>query len=154
MFGHRYFGTRYFGQRYWGGIGAAVAPQEDIGIGAGSTWRKRLADEDETRDKRWKRRRAQLEKISRLVDGIEAAIPSDVPEAQVIRDASEAVEKAADKLAEDVPPQAFDYAGLARLAARAEAAVRQAEDALARYEARKRREMDELDDEDVLLLLG
>lgn len=119
-------------------------------IGAGSIWRQA----DENRDKRWKRRREQLEKISRLVDGIEAAIPSDVPEAQVIRDASQAIEKAADKLAEDVPSRAYDYAGLARLAAQAEAAVRQAEDALARYEARRRRELDEQDDEDVLLLLA
>ena len=130
---------------------APEPPQdEDIAIGAGSIWR----DEDENRDKRWKRRRQQLEKISRLVDGISEEIPADVPEAQVVREAEEAVEEAADKLAEDTPPEFFDYAGLARLAQRAETAVREAEDALARYEARKRRELEEADDEDVLLLLG
>lgn len=134
--------------------GQDAPPAEDIAIGAGSGYHKRYADEDRERDKRWKKRRAQLEKISRLVDGIEAAVPSDVPEAQIVRDAAEAVEKAADKLAEEAPPQFYDYAGLARLAQRAETAVREAEDALARYEARKRREMEDQDDEDVLLLLA
>jgi hypothetical protein len=132
-----------------------AAPVQDIaiGIGAGSLWRQRLVQEDENRDKRWKRRRQQIEKISRSIEGIEEAIPSDVPEAQIVREAAQAVEKAADKLVEDVPAPVFDYAGLARLAQRAEAAVRQAEDALARYEARRRRELEEQDDEDVLLLM-
>ena len=133
---------------------AADQQQEDFPIGAGSIWGKRLADEDESRDRRWRKRRAQLETISRLVDGIADEIPADVPEAQVVREAEQAVEKAAVKLAEDVPPSAFDYAGLARLVARAEASVSQAEDAYHRYVARKRREIEEQDDEDVLLLLG
>ena len=152
MFGHRYFGARYFGQRYWGGIGAAAPEQEDFPIGAGSIWGKRLADEDESRDRRWRKRRAQLETISRLVDGIADEIPADVPEAQVVREAEQAVEKAAVKLAE--PTRAFDHAGLARLVGRAEASVSQAEDAYHRYVARKRRELEEADDEEVLLLLG
>lgn len=141
------WGTSWFGAQ-------TPTPDDIFPIGAGSIWRRRLSEEDETRDKRWKRRRQQLETISRLVDGIEDKVPDDVPEAAVVREAAQAVEEAADKLAEDVPPQAFDYAGLARLAARAEASVRQAEDALARYEARKRREIEDADDEDVLLLLA
>jgi hypothetical protein len=124
----------------------------DIGIGAGSYWKKRLAEEDESRDRRWQQRRKQLEKISRLVDGISDEVPSDVPEAQVIKQAEERIEEAANKLSD--PPQFTDYKALAAAVRRAEAALRQAEAAYQRYEARKRRELDEQDDEDVLLLLA
>lgn len=151
MFGHRYFGARFFGPRYFGDGGA---PSDiPLSIGAGSLWRKRVAEDDQIRDKRWRKRRQQIEKISRLVDGISEELPSDVPEATIIREAEAAVEKAADKLVEDAPPQFFDYRGLAAAVAQAQRAMRDAETALQRYEARKRQELIDQDDEDVLLLL-
>ena len=158
MFGHGYLGAGYFGSG-WFGPGAADAPEppdDDIAIGAGSIWdwKKRLAEDDRDRSKRWQQRRKQLERISNLIDGIKEELPSDVPEAQVARKAEVAVEKAADRLTQQVPMPAFDWRSLADEVRKAESALRQAEQALTRYELRKRRELDEQDDEDVLLLLG
>lgn len=132
------------------------AVPEDIAITPGSYWnyRKRIEEDEQERDERWRRQRERIEKVSRLIDGVTDKLPDDVPEAQVAKRAEAAVEKAAEKLVEDVPPPAFDYAGLAQRVKAAEHAVRQAEQALQRYEARKRREMEEQDDEDVLLLMA
>jgi predicted GIY-YIG superfamily endonuclease len=150
MFGHRYFGGRYFGPRYFGDGGDQSA-STDYPIGAGSIWHKRFAEANEHRDKKWRKRRQELEKISRLVDGVAEKVPSDVPEAAVVREAETAVEKAADKLAD--PPEFTDYAGLAAAVRGAKEALKQAEDAFKRYEARRREALIEADDEDVLLLL-
>ena len=129
----------------------APQPDQDVTLGGGTYqfWKKRLGY-DEDKGKRWEQRRRQLEKISRLIDGIAEEIPADVPEAQVARQAAEDFEKAADKLAEDVPVQFFDWAGLAREIQRAQAALKQAEVALAQYQAR----VEEEDDEDALLMMG
>jgi len=130
---------------------------EDVGLpGAGSWigWRKRLLKEDEHRSKRWLQRRRQIERISDLIDGVKEEIPADVPEAQVARKAEAAVEKAADKLLEDVPMPAFDWRGLSDEVRKAEAALKQAEKAFQHYKARVQLEMDEQDDEDVLLLMA
>lgn len=137
----------------WGiSWGAAVAPAEDVTLGGGTYkgLKKRFADQDKDRSNRWRKRREQLETISNLIDGIREEIPSDVPEAQVARQAAATVEKAADKLAEDVPLPAFDWDGLARDVAAAQAALIAAQHAYAAYQAR----IEEDDDEDILMLMA
>ena len=135
------------------GYGGGAAPPEDVALLSGGSYqglRKRFADEDRDRNNRWRKRRKQLETISNLIDGITEEIPADVPEAQVARAAVKAIEKAADKLAEDVPLPAFDWRGLARDVAAAQAALAQAERAFAAYQAR----VEDEDDEDALLLMA
>ena len=135
------------------GYGGGAAPPEDVALLSGGSYqglRKRFADEDRDRNNRWRKRRKQLETISNLIDGITEEIPADVPEAQVARAAVEAIEKAADKLAEDVPLPAFDWSGLARDVAAAQAALAQAERAYVAYQAR----IEDEDDEDALLLMA
>lgn len=123
---------------------------EDVSLGGGTYQglKLKLGSKEED-DKRWQKRRRQLEKIARLIDGVAEEMPADVPEAQIAREAKAAVEKAADKLAEDVPLPFFDWAGLASEVRRAEAALSQAELALAAYHERRIEE----DDEDILLLM-
>lgn len=143
-----------FGDVWGSSWGSVAAPeQEDIVLLGGGTYqglKQRLADQDKDRNQRWRKRRKQLETISNLVDGIKQEIPSDLPEAEVARLAEKAVEKAADTLAQDVPLPAFDWSGLARDVAAAQAALKQAETAYAAYQAR----VAEDDDEDVLLLMA
>ena len=152
MFGRAFFGGRYYGARYFGDGGDQAPVQEDVFLGGGTYqgFKKRLADQDKDRSQRWRKRRKQLETISDLLDGISQEIPADVPEAQVARQAEKAIEKAADKLAEDAPLPAFDWRGLARDVAAAQAALEQAEKAHAAYLAR----VEEDDDEDALLLMA
>jgi hypothetical protein len=128
------------------------APPADVfafGSGAVLKRRKELARDDQERDARWRKRREQVERIGRLVDGITADLPADTPE---VIEAEAAIEVAAEKLA--APPPVFDHAALAASIKKAQAALAQAKLALARHEARKRREMEEQDDEDVLLLMA
>lgn len=137
----------------WGNSwGASVTPAEDVTLGGGTYQglRERIHGRDKQEDERWQKRRKQLEKISRLIDGISEELPSDVPEAQVARQAAAAVEKAAGKLAEDVPVPFIDWAGLAAAIRETEMALMQAEQALAAYRFR----VEEEDDEDALLMMG
>lgn len=127
---------------------ATTPPTEDITLGGGTyqNWSRQ-------EDKRWKKKRRQLEKIERLLLGIVEEIPSDVPEAAPVRQAEEVLAQAKDQLNEDAAP-VFDWRTLSADVAQAERALAQARVALAHYQARKIAEAEDQDDEDFLLLMA
>lgn len=127
-----------------GGGSAVVVPPQDVAFGGGGGfWDWRHAP-DNTRDRRWKKRKADLAKIDKLLSGIVDQIPDDAPEILPVRRAQRVVEQAAAELAAPV----FDNAALTADINRASAALTAAQAALDRYLS----QVEDDDDDDFLML--
>lgn len=115
---------------------------DDIFLGTGGYQglRHRILG-DRRKDKQWRKRRRQIEQIGQEVEDIANAVPADVPEAAVARQAQAAVAQAFVGLARPT----IDYAALADDLRRARAALQQAEQAYRDY-------LEEEEEDEFLLL--
>ena len=79
----------------WGDGGAVEELPFGWGSGYYAKWREDADKRAARADRTWKKRRASLDKLDRLLSGIIEELPDDVPEAVLIKRAIAAVEKAA-----------------------------------------------------------
>ena len=122
----------------------STAPVVDEGIGGGGFWDWKPSHK---RGERWKKRRAQLDRIDRLLAGIDDQVPDDVSEAQPIKTAKAAVAKVERVLAEP-PGPSFDWQAVAQAFKELQSALKSAEKALVAYQIK----LEDDDDDDLLMM--
>lgn len=127
------------------GDAVGVVPSGDIALGGGGFWK---VDHDR-RSARWKKRKEQLDRIAALLAGVSEQIPDDAPEAQPVKAARIAVDRAERALLADVPAPTVDWTALAADIRRAERALAKAERAFDAYVLRL---ADEDEDDDLLMM--
>jgi hypothetical protein len=106
--------------------------------------------DDRRKKSRRKKRAADLKKLDDLISSLLEEVPHDVPEAQPVKVAAKAVERAIEVArAPQAPIAAIEAVDLAPL----RQSIAEAKQAIADYKTRKEYEAIEQDDEDILLLL-
>ena len=127
------------------GDAVGVVVDQDVALGGGGFWKF----DHERRGARWKKRREQIDRIAALLAGIAEQVPDDAPEAQPIKAARAAIDKAEHALLADLPEPAIDWRAIAIDMRRAQQALARSEKALDAYLMRL---ADDEDDDDLLMM--